>query len=76
MSREANDNLSKQEINTVKEKLTKQQEELIKTIETQKLKLLQIDLINPDRSTLAKAFTQREHMENVPIVKPTSISTG
>jgi hypothetical protein len=54
MFREANINLSKQEINAIKEKLAKQREELIKTIETQKLKLLQLGLTNPDRSNLAK----------------------
>ena len=62
---DANNNLSKQDINTIKVKLAEQREDLIKTIETHKLKLLQIDLINPDRSTLAKAFTQREHMETI-----------
>jgi RNA polymerase-binding transcription factor DksA len=62
---EANNILSKQEKNAIKEKLAEQQEEVIKTIETQKLKLLQIDLTNPDRSTLAKAFNQREHMGTI-----------
>jgi len=65
MSWEANTNLSKQEINTIKEKLSEQQEGLIKSIETQKLKLIQIDLKNYDRSTLVKASTQREHLETI-----------
>ncbi len=61
----ANKNLCKQDINVIKEKLVEQREEIIETIETQKLKLLQLDLTNPDRSTLAKASTQREHMETI-----------
>jgi RNA polymerase-binding transcription factor DksA len=62
---EANNNLSKQDIHTIKEKLTGRREELIKTIETQKLKLLQLDLSILGLSTLAKTLTQREHMETI-----------
>jgi DnaK suppressor protein len=60
-----NNNLNRQDINTIKEKLAERREEIIKTIETHKLKLLQLELSSPYRSTLAKAFTQREHMEAI-----------
>ena len=60
-----NNNLSRKDIDTIMEKLAEQREEIIKTIETQKIKLIQLDLTNPDCSTLAKASTQREHMETI-----------
>jgi RNA polymerase-binding protein DksA len=49
----------------IKTNLAEQREELLKTIESHRLELLQMDLTNPDRSTLAKAFTQRERKESI-----------
>ncbi|MGD8457281.1 MAG: hypothetical protein PVF83_12945 [Anaerolineales bacterium] len=60
---EPKNNLRKQVINAIKEKLAEQREELIKIIETHKLKLLQLELTNPGRSKLSKAFTQREYIK-------------
>lgn len=60
-----NNKLSEQDIQMIKSKLAEQREELLKTIESYKLDLLQMDLSNPDRATLAKAFTQRERKESI-----------
>ncbi|MGD8454785.1 MAG: TraR/DksA family transcriptional regulator [Anaerolineales bacterium] len=60
-----NNKFSEQDIKMVKGKLAEQREELLNTIESHKLDLLQMDLSNPDRTTLAKAFTQRERKEAI-----------
>jgi RNA polymerase-binding protein DksA len=65
MDRVKNNKINEQDIKVIKDKLAEQRKELSKTIETHKLELLQMDLTNPDRSTLAKAFTQRERKESI-----------
>lgn len=65
MDRVKNNKISEQDIKMIKDKLAEQREDLLKTIESHKLELLQMDLTNPDRSTLAKAFTQRERKETI-----------
>jgi len=65
MERVKNNSISKQDIKMIKNALAEQREELLKTIESHKLELLKIDLTNPDRSTLAKVFTQRERKESI-----------
>jgi DnaK suppressor protein len=60
-----NNKISERDIKMIRDKLAEQREELLKMIESHKLELLQMDLTNPDRSTLAKAFTQRERKESI-----------